>query len=125
GVGRDDHFAIGQREIHLPDQFDDLGHRIQVPNVDEKVLATAVHQVHVAPDAASRLDIHLDDAILLKCVAALQHPDTISPEVPQPPENLESFGAFVIGSGGYLSAAWVSRQDAASSVSGKYSWQLV
>src|SRR5262245_48358899 len=61
-VGGDDRFALGQAEVHLPDQLDDIVHRFLEPDIDEDVVAVpAVEQVDVDPEPPAGLVVQLDD----------------------------------------------------------------
>ena len=75
GVGGQDHLAGGQAEIHLPDQFQDVGELVEEADVDQGVFGPAVDQINVNPQAPSGLDIHLDHP--RKNVATLNHARTL------------------------------------------------
>ena len=62
GMGRDDHLAGGEAEVHLPDQLEHVGQLVEEADVDQGVLRAAVDQVDVHPHPALRLVVHLDHA---------------------------------------------------------------
>jgi hypothetical protein len=70
-VGRDDHFAGGQVEIHQPDQLDNLRNGVQVADIDEQEFAAAVDKLDIDPQPAAGLVVHLND--VRKKVLPLQH----------------------------------------------------
>jgi hypothetical protein len=49
GVRGDDRLALGEREVKLTDQLDDLVDRVIEPDVDQQPLVSIVDQVDVAP----------------------------------------------------------------------------
>ena len=61
GVGRDDHLAAGQVEVHLANQFHNLVNGFHVTDIDQQELAAAVDEVDIDPQPAPRLVVHLDD----------------------------------------------------------------
>ena len=62
GVGRDDHLAGREAEVHLADQLEDVDQLVEEPDVDQGVFGAAVDQVDVHAQPAPGLDVHLDHA---------------------------------------------------------------
>ena len=60
GVSNDQIFALRQRKIELADQIDDFAGRIFVANIDQQPFAAVMDQIHAAPQAPTRLVVHLD-----------------------------------------------------------------
>ena len=57
GVGGDEHLALRQIEVHLPDEFDDFGDGVLVADVDQNgQLVAAVDQIDVDAELAARPD---------------------------------------------------------------------
>ena len=75
-MGRQNHLAVGQAEVHLADQLEDFGELVEEADVDQRVLRAAVDEVNIHPKSASGLDIELDDA--RKDITTFDHTQAIS-----------------------------------------------
>ena len=62
GVRGDQVLAVRQREIHLPNQFDDVVERVLITDVHQQPFAGVVDEVHAAAEPSPGLLIHFNDA---------------------------------------------------------------
>jgi hypothetical protein len=62
GVRADEHLALAQRKIHLPDQLDDLIDGLVKTDVDEDPLPLIEDKIDVASQDLPGLEVHLDHA---------------------------------------------------------------
>ena len=61
GMRADQHFALAEREIHLPDHFDNLIDRILQADVDQDPFACVEDQINTAAQHLPGLEIHFED----------------------------------------------------------------
>jgi hypothetical protein len=61
GVGGNQRFARREIEIHLPNQLDNIVHRIQVTDVNEEEFTAAVNEIDIDAQPAAGLIVHLND----------------------------------------------------------------
>src|SRR5207244_6861902 len=60
GMRGDQHLALAERKIHLPDELDDFLNRLLQADVDQQPVTAVKNQIDAAPENFPRLKVHLD-----------------------------------------------------------------